>query len=209
MQRILVENLVVGQLSTNCYIVIDQTTSKCFIIDPGDDPEYIIQFISEKKLDPQFIVATHGHFDHILAVNSLKLVFNIPFFLHKKDIFLVKHMVKSAKYFTGINAVYCPQVDGFLHDNQILPIGNNKFTVIEAPGHTPGSICLYDKDTQSLFPGDVIFSNGQRGRTDFSYSDEVKIEKSINQLLKMPFQTIVYPGHGIKTKISSEIKYYR
>ena len=85
-----IEKLIVGQLQTNCYLVWDKKTREGIIIDPGDDAEYIISRIKDLEIKPQMILATHGHFDHVLAVLELKLAFKIPFLLHRKDLFLVK-----------------------------------------------------------------------------------------------------------------------
>ncbi len=96
-------SLIVGQLQTNCYLLSDLLTKECFIIDPGDEADFIIGKIISLGLRPKMILATHGHFDHVLAATELKLAFNIPFSLHKKDLFILKRMRQTAKYFTGLD----------------------------------------------------------------------------------------------------------
>lgn len=188
--------LPVGQLETNCYIIFDKETSESLILDPGDDPDYIERCISDKKLQPILIIATHGHFDHLLAVAELKLNYHIPFKIHKNDEFLLNNMESSTKHFLGIDVAPPPTPDGYLKEGDSLKIGSKKLKVIETPGHTPGSICFYQRDEKFLFSGDLLFFQGGVGRTDFSYSDEKLMDKSIEKIFKLSNKIKVYPGHG-------------
>jgi hydroxyacylglutathione hydrolase len=198
-----VEKLVVGQLQANCYLIYDDKTRECIIIDPGDEAEYIIQKITDLDLKPKFIVATHAHFDHVQAATELKLAYKIPFLIHAKDSLLLKHYRKSALHFTKVDPGPAPQPDSYLVENSKLEILNSKFEVIHTPGHTAGGICIYFPKEEILFSGDTIFANGEVGRTDYSYCSKTDLKKSINNLLKLPQQTIVYPGHGEKTTIGN------
>ena len=137
-----VEKLIVGQMAENCYLVYDKKTRETVILDPGDDADYLIRKITDLKLKPLLIVATHGHFDHILAVLELKLAYGIPFLIHQKDLFLLKLAQKSAKHFLGIEVDPIPEPDKFIKDGDEICFGKKKLTVMETPGHTPGSICL-------------------------------------------------------------------
>lgn len=186
----------VGQLRTNCYLVIDEKSAKALIIDPGDDADYIQKIISDEEVSPTKIIATHGHFDHILAVNELKQAFNIPFFMHKKDEFLLNRMRSSCKMFTAFDPGPPPIPDDFMTGSHPVKLGSISFKVIETPGHTPGGISLYNKKKKALFVGDLIFAKGRIGRTDFAYSSKKDLEISISNLLKLPDDTTVYPGHG-------------
>ena len=198
-----VKKLVVGQLQTNCYLVFDEKNSEAIIIDPGDNAEYIMRILNDLDVKPTKIVATHGHFDHILAVNELKLAYKIPFLMSKKDEVLLKWMRKSCKFFTGFDPGPPPKIDKYL--NKLLEVGDLKFEIIETPGHSPGSISLYSNKLGVVFVGDVIFAGGGVGRTDFSYSSQKDLEESIKKLLKLPKNTIVYSGHGAETTIGGEI----
>ncbi|OGD62762.1 hypothetical protein A2160_04830 [Candidatus Beckwithbacteria bacterium RBG_13_42_9] len=194
-------SLVVGQLQTNCFLAVDQETDEALIIDSGDDAELIIQKIQDERIKPVGIVATHGHFDHCLAVLELRLAFSIPFYLHQNDLALLKRMSSSARHFLGIEVGPAPKVDRFIKAGDNLSFGKESFEVIETFGHTPGSISLYSQPNKVIFVGDTIFADGGVGRTDFSYSNEADLNKSIKKLLKLPAETLVYTGHGEETTI--------
>jgi len=195
-----IKKLIVGTLRTNCYVVSDTRSKEALIVDPGDDAEYIKRYISDKKLKPAFVVATHGHFDHVLSALDIKLAYNIPFLMHKKDEFLLKNMMSSAKYFTGIKSDPPAEVNIYLKDNDVVKIRNIKFKVIHTPGHTPGSISLYNKNHKVCFSGDLVFERGF-GRCDFSYSDSTILRKSVEKIQSLPINTILYSGHGNKTNV--------
>jgi len=198
-----IEKLIVGQLQTNCYLVWDKKTREGIIIDPGDDAEYIISRIKDLEIKPQMILATHGHFDHVLAVLELKLAFKIPFLLHRKDLFLVKKAVSSAKFFAGNREALTPLTDKFIKEGKIISFGKNeRLKVIETPGHSPGGVAFLGRGV--VFSGDTLFKQGV-GRTDFSYCSQAGLIDSIkNKLFKLPDETIVYPGHGEETTIGEE-----
>ncbi|TSC53302.1 MAG: beta-lactamase domain-containing protein [Microgenomates group bacterium LiPW_16] len=197
-----VEKVVVGQLGTNCYLVWDEKTRKTIIIDPGDDGDYIIRKIQDFKLSPVLIIATHGHFDHVLAALELKLAFSIPFLIHKADSFLLNRASSTAKHFLGIKVDPQAMQNRFVKEGDIISFGQEKLKVLETPGHSPGGISLLGKGV--VFSGDTIFADGF-GRTDFSYGSKEDLEKSVKKLFKLPEDTIVYPGHGEETTIG-EIK---
>ena len=195
-----IETLVVGQLATNCYLAICEETNRTAIIDPGDDGEFIVQKILDLKLKPEFMAATHGHFDHILAATELKLAFGIPFYLHQKDLSILKRTRRTAEYFLGISVDPPPEVDKFIRGGDVLRFGKEKLAVIETPGHTPGGICLYNQ--KILFSGDTLFAEGQVGRTDLGGSSLEDLTNSIKtKLFVLPDETVVYPGHGEETTI--------
>jgi len=195
-------NLIVGQLKTNCYLVFDKETRVCLIIDPGDDVDYIMKIIADEKLKPVKIIATHGHFDHILAVTELKLAYNIPFLMHKDDEFLLERMNSSVKFFLGVNSkIPIPKVDEYLENGDSLQIANCELKIVSTPGHTPGGITLYCKKEKLAFVGDLVFAGGAVGRTDFAYSSHEDLQKSIEKILKLPGDTKLYCGHGEVTTI--------
>jgi len=196
--------LPVGQLATNCYIVFSK--SDAVIIDPGDDAGFIINKIKDLELKPKLILATHGHFDHVLAATELKLAFNIPFFIHKNDEFLLKRMSQTAKYFIGFDPGPAPIPDNFLKESEVIKFGLDKLTVIYTPGHTPGSVSFYSKGV--VFSGDLLFSGGAVGRTDLEGGDKQLLDKSIKKILKLPGITTIYAGHGQETSVQEEKQYH-
>jgi len=200
--------LVVGQMQENCYLVYDTNTFEAIIIDPGDDADYIEKIIADHKLIPQLILATHGHFDHIMAVMELKLAYNIPFKIHKEDEFLVKNMSLSAKHFLGI-VTQPPIIDGFLNPKASIKIGSHTLEIIETPGHTPGSCCFYFKKENISFTGDLLFAGGGVGRTDFSYSNPEAFKKSLQEIFKLPSEITIYSGHGRSSTLKKEISYHK
>lgn len=193
-----VKTLTLGQLGANCYFLIKD--DKCLIVDPGDDAQFIKLKLSDEQVSPKAIIATHGHFDHIMAVFDLKLTLRIPFIASKEDKKIIKNMKSSAKHFLGINSDPAPEVDQYLNKGKMNIFGF-KFEVIETPGHTPGSVSLYFPDEKMIFVGDLIFAGGGVGRFDFSYSDKDDLRRSIERVLELPDETIVYSGHGSPTTI--------
>ena len=139
-----IKALTVGELQTNCYLVSDPNLNEVIIVDPGDSAEYISDVLEKDLLKPTCVLATHGHFDHILAASELQLMYKIPFGVHHKDTFLVKRMSETAYYFLKRSIVeQPPNIDLALIGGEKINIGSYVLEVIETPGHTPGSICLY------------------------------------------------------------------
>ncbi|MBI5613481.1 MBL fold metallo-hydrolase [Candidatus Gottesmanbacteria bacterium] len=199
-----VETLVVGQMQTNCYIVSDRNSHDGVIIDPGDDAEFIESAIARFEITPKAILATHGHFDHILAALALQLAYEIPFYIHAGDEFLVKDMAGRAKHFLGIAVDPPPVISGHLRYGQDIAIGVEFLCVMDAKGHTPGSVCFHNAPNKILFVGDTIFQGGEVGRTDFSYANPLELQDSNDAIFSLDEETILYPGHGEETKVIYE-----
>ena len=188
---------------SNCYLVVDSQSNQTLIIDPGDEADFIVRKIKDLELTPLKIIATHGHFDHIMAVYELQLAYSIPFAVHKEDEFLVGSLKASARHFLNMEAIK-PVIDEYLTDGDVLKIGENKLTVIHTPGHTPGSVCLFSQKDKILFTGDLLFADGAVGRTDFSYSSPSDLEKSLAKIFQLDPQISIYPGHGTTSIIQRE-----
>jgi len=187
--------LIVGQMQTNCYLVYDEKFKETIIIDPGDAADYIERVISDKELNPRIILATHGHYDHILAGQELALAYKIPFLINKDDLFLVERMVKSARHFGYKTPLVTPKISGYLKNGQQIPLKSFNLAVLATPGHTPGSSSFYIKKGNIAFVGDLFFADGGVGRTDFSYANTIKLNASIAKLKKLPKNTVFYSGH--------------
>lgn len=195
--------LNVGPLYVNCSIF--SVNDKCIIFDPGDDFPEIDQYIERNKLTPLYILNTHGHFDHIGAVNDLKEKYNIPFYVSKRDEQIMEDSAKQAAIF-GLPARKSPIIDKNVNDGDIFEIEGVKIKAIATPGHTPGGMCYLIENQNILISGDSLFYHSI-GRTDFSYSDFKTLVSSIkNKLFKLPDETVVIPGHGDKTTIGFEKK---
>lgn len=204
----MVTTLSVGQLQTNCYLLFDQKSRKGVVIDPGDEADFIIRKIADLDIQPQLILATHGHFDHVLAALELKLAYRIPFYLGKGDLPILKRTQSTARYFTGLEVDPPSPVDGFLTNKQMLAVGKLKLKVISTPGHTPGSVSFYCAKLCAVFSGDLLFVNGGVGRTDLRGGDSKALKLSIKKILQLPAETKIYPGHGPVTTVKNEESYH-
>ncbi len=210
MKALEVMTLQVGQMQENCYLVTCAQTKECLIIDPGDDAQYITEKISSIQVTPIGIVATHGHFDHIMAASELQLIYAVPFMMHTHDEFLLKRMLETAKHFLQHDVIALqPVVSKNIKGKDTLALGSHSLRVIETPGHTPGSVSLYNDQCGILFVGDVIFYGGGIGRTDHSYCRPLELHDSIDTILDLPGDTIIYPGHGEQTTVAEEMVYHR
>lgn len=210
MSHFVVTPLTVGSMQENCYIVACQNTSECIIIDPGDDASYISEKIVSLTYKPIGIVATHGHFDHVMGALELELVFAIPFMMHANDEFLLDRMSETATHFLGHPVVeQKPHVTKKISEGMSIQIGSSSLNVLETPGHTPGSVCLYSAEDSLVFVGDVLFKGGAVGRTDFSYGRPLTLRDSVDRLFGLPAHTLVYPGHGDTTTLGDEMVYHK
>lgn len=204
-----IKALVVGALRTNCYILFDRHLAEAVIVDPGDDAEYIENTLRDLGVEPTKIIATHGHFDHILSAFELQQAYNIPFLINDRDAFIVKRMRETANFFLDYDVVEPePVMNNFIKDSEIIKIGNEKLLVMETPGHTPGGVCLYAKKGNFLLTGDTIFADGAVGRTDFSYSSAERLEESVAIILEYPGSTQLFPGHGESSTIFQEKQFH-
>lgn len=203
------QRIIIGDLETNCYIVWDSESKYCLIIDPADDGVGISEEIEQKHLIPIGVAVTHGHFDHIMGALDLKLIYNIPFYCHSKDEFLLNRQSSTAKHFLkrNINVPNFEKIDIDLDKTKEIKLGKEKLEVIKTPGHTPGSVCFYSKKYGYLFSGDTLFFQA-RGRTDFAYGSTKEIYKSLARLMQLSEDTEVMSGHGEMTTIGTEKQRY-
>ena len=186
-----------GELQANCYILAKK--GKALIIDPADEASFILEKLMQERLEPLALLATHGHFDHIMAAGEVQLSFKIHFYIDKQDLFLVERLEETAEYFLGYRpAVLKPKKIKFLKEGRII-LEPFEFEVIKTPGHTPGSCCFYFKKENLAFVGDTLFKDGI-GRYDFSYSSKTELFESIKKLKKLPKETLFLPGHGEEFK---------
>ena len=201
----------VGILQCNCSIIGDPITREALVIDPGDEVTRILELLGRHKLTVKAIVSTHAHIDHVGGLSKLRQYTGAPILMHRDDLPLYQGMEVQAA-FLGVATPEITDVDQLLKEGDALNWGSFQANVIHTPGHTPGSVCLYlPKDagsvampTPRLFAGDTLFA-GSIGRTDLWGGSMDQISDSLRgKLMKLPDETIVYPGHGRLTSIGEE-----
>ena len=199
--EIYIDVIPVGGIETNCYLMGDD--KEAILIDPGEDADKIIGAIKKRNAKVTNIVLTHGHADHIGAVPELKKYTRAPVLIHSEDAIMLTDAMANLSAVFDVPFVTTP-ADGLLKDGDLIVAGDIKLKVLFTPGHTPGGISLYEKDAGVVFTGDALFA-GAIGRTDFPRaSHEQLIEAIQEKLLKLPDETVVYPGHGPKSTIGNE-----
>ena len=195
----LIKTITVGAYETNCYVVADEKTLECAVIDPGSDASTILDYLEETHLRCRFVLLTHGHFDHTGAVSDI---------LAETDALLMMHKADVGVSVGGDFYRFVPPADTkYFSDGGVICVGALSFTVIETPGHTPGSVCLQCGEAASgesvLFSGDTLFRDSC-GRTDFPGSSTDDMLRSLKRLAQLPGDCEVYPGHGFSTTLSRE-----
>ncbi len=197
-----IENIVVGALQVNCFIVYDEESRDALVVDPGDEAGRIIRSIEDRKLVVSRIVCTHAHFDHIGAVRELKEKTGAPVMIHKGDSDIYMRADKQGALW-GFQIEQPPEPDAYLHDRDEIAFGRSRFSVLHTPGHSPGCICLYGEGV--IFTGDTIFA-GSVGRTDLPGSSMTELKKSFARIIGLPPETRIFPGHGPLTTVKDEIE---
>ena len=198
-----IKTFSVGQLATNCYLVIDTKTRDAVVIDPGDDGNYIAEKIFHFQMHLHAILLTHGHFDHTLGAYELQEIFQVPCYMNTKDNFLVKRQNESAEYFLHRKIIEQKPTTTAISEKKLV-FGTLTFAIVHCPGHTPGGVSFILKDAQCVFTGDTLFACGYVGRTDLSYSKPLDLSNSIQKLSALPNMYTLYPGHGSCSTIGEE-----
>jgi hydroxyacylglutathione hydrolase len=199
----ILEQIKLGPMQVNCYILADSHTRRAIIIDPGDEYEKVADLLAKKNLKAAFIVNTHGHIDHIRAENEFKL----PVYAYKDEVPMLKDAKLNLSEFLQLPFTVKAQVKA-LEDNQEISLDSLRLKVMHTPGHTPGgiSLLLLQPKEKVVFTGDTLFYESI-GRTDFPGASEKTLINSIRErLLKLSDDTVVYPGHGPQTTIGREKK---
>ncbi len=201
----IIKKLPLGPIEANTYILFDENSKEAIIIEASGDAKKIKEELDNLGANLKYILLTHGHFDHVFALNELKeLCPNVKAYLNKEDERLLEHIGAQCAHF-GIGAIEEPKIDEYVDENSALEFANIKIKPIHTPGHTKGSMCYLIES--ELFSGDTLFFE-EIGRCDLPGGDFSEIENSIrNKLFLLDKNTIVHPGHSHDTTIAHEIKY--
>lgn len=193
-----------GQLEANCYFLIKE--DQCLIIDPADEASFILEELQRRDLKLVEMLATHGHFDHVMAAGEIQSSLKVTLYISKKDFFLINRLIDTSEHFLGYKPVIVPPKDIGFFDKEMFHVSPFMFHMLNTPGHTPGSCCFYFPEEKVIFTGDTLFKDGV-GRWDFSYSNKKDLDNSLRKIFKLPEEITVYPGHGEKTILRRE-KYF-
>ena len=193
--------LPVGSYATNAYIYFNEGSRAGVIIDPAADAAVILAKVKEHGLNIRGILLTHGHFDHIGAVDEVRHALGVPVYATRHDANLANDAALNGTGFFGMRSINVT-VDNFITSGP-LDLEGLEIQALATPGHTLGSLCFYVPAEDVLFSGDTLFKQSY-GRYDLPTGDYTALTASLDMLLAMPAQTVVYPGHGPATTIGYE-----
>jgi glyoxylase-like metal-dependent hydrolase (beta-lactamase superfamily II) len=195
-----VATFTVGEFQENTYLLVDEASKRAALIDPGGEPERIIEAIEKSGAELDAIWITHAHVDHVGAIAPVKRRWNVPVYLHAKDRRLYEAAGTQAQLY-GIPFEEPPPPDREFVEGQSLQLGGIKLSVMHVPGHAPGHVVLYGDGI--AFVGDCIFA-GSIGRTDLPFSNPADLTASLGRIAALPPATVLYPGHGMSTTVMEE-----
>ncbi|TFG91977.1 MAG: MBL fold metallo-hydrolase [Candidatus Atribacteria bacterium] len=197
------KRLVVGVLETNCYLISCEKTKEAAVIDPGGEEavDLILNLLQKNNFNLKYIINTHGHIDHIIGNNLLKVKTEALLLIHRLDADMLVDGNKNISSFMG-KEICSPHADKLLEEGDEISLGTLKLKLIHTPGHTPGGISLVVNNI--VFTGDTLFAGGI-GRTDLPGGSYQDLQKSIKEkLLVLSDDKIIYPGHGPDSTIGEE-----
>ena len=191
-----IKTIPVGQLETNCYVVVNEETLDCVVIDPGDESNTIMDYIESNRLKCEAILLTHGHFDHVGAVNEILEQTGCALYINPRD----------EGYEVGKSGVKFKMPEGgkYYDDGDVIVEAGLEFKVLATPGHTPGSVCLICGD--ALFTGDTLF-RGSCGRTDLPGGSMREEMRSLKKICRLEGDFEVYPGHMDSSTLERERRF--
>lgn len=205
MSQIEIKSLTLGMVATNCYIIVNKAVKEAIIVDPADEAYRISNYITEKGLKPVAVLLTHGHFDHIMAVDALRDQYHIPVIAHVDEEDVLREI--SLNMSSMIGRMYTTKADQYVRDGEELTLAGFRIIVYHTPGHTKGSVCYYLPDEKVLMSGDTLF-HCSIGRTDFPTGSMTQLIRSVREkLFVLPEDVKVYPGHDSLTGIGYEKQY--
>jgi hydroxyacylglutathione hydrolase len=197
------EILPVGALHCNCSIFGDEKSGEAIVIDPGDEISLVTEILEKHRLRVKAIIITHAHIDHIGGASKLKTLTGAPVYMNSRDQELYDHIEMQAQWL-GMRTPAQTEIDVDARDGSSLNLGPAEFHILDTPGHTQGSICVWIPAENKLLAGDTLFLNSI-GRTDLPGGDHRQLLGSIHdKLLPLDDAVIVIPGHGDNTTIGRE-----
>lgn len=205
MENVKIGKMTLGSCATNCYFLYTEEKKECIVVDPADQGERIYDALTAKGFTIVAIILTHGHFDHIWGVASMKEKSGVKVYAAEPEVELLGNPRMNISSQAGRACTVQP--DEVFTDGQMVTIADMQFKVIFTPGHTKGSCCFYFEKEGFLVSGDTLFEESV-GRTDFPTGSMSEIVRSITEkLYVLPEETKVYPGHGESTTIAHEKQY--
>jgi glyoxylase-like metal-dependent hydrolase (beta-lactamase superfamily II) len=195
-----IETLTVGPLEENCYLVIDESTKRAVLIDPGDEPDRILEALHDSGATLESIWLTHAHFDHVGGLAGVLREHPVPVHMHPLEAPLHERAVDSALRY-GIRIEAPPAADCELAEGDRIRVGSQELSVMHVPGHAPGHVAFHNESV--VFGGDCLFA-GSIGRTDIPFGDRETLDASVARLIALGDTLTVYPGHGPATTIGRE-----
>ncbi len=200
----ILDRLILGGMQTNCYILADEDTGECAVFDPAADADKIMAIIEQRSLNVKYIILTHVHIDHIMALDKIKVITDADIVVHADEAAMLNHDGYTLASYFGTRSPEA-KADIPVSDGDILYLGKTKMEIIHTPGHTAGGMCVLCDDI--LISGDTLFAESI-GRTDFPGGNHSQLISSIKDKLMMLDDKIqVYPGHGSSTTIDHERVY--
>jgi hydroxyacylglutathione hydrolase len=196
-----VDWVTVGPFQENSYLVVDETSKRAVLVDPGDEPSRIIRMVRAAQVQLDAIWLTHAHVDHVGAVEALRREWPVPVHLHRDDLILYRRASQQAAFY-GLELEQPADPDRELKDGETLSLGTASFTVRHTPGHSPGHVVFVSD--RVMIGGDLLFA-GSIGRTDLPLSNAEAMEASLALVSTFDPETVVYPGHGPPTSIKEEL----
>lgn len=205
MGQIEIKSMTLGMVATNCYLIINKENKEALLVDPADNALRISNVIEENGCTLKAILLTHGHFDHIMALNDLKKRYNVPVYAHEEEEDVLKQ--SSLNLSGSIGQIYTTQADVYVKDGEHLKLAGLDVIVLYTPGHTKGGVCYYFPEEKVLMSGDTLV-HCSIGRTDFPTGSMSQLVRSVKeQLFVLPDDVQVYPGHDSVTSIGYEKQY--
>lgn len=195
-----IKTLLLGNMQTNSYVVTNDN-GHCFIVDPGANGKKIVNYLEDNELTLDAVLLTHGHFDHIGAVDYLYQHYQCPIYIHKEDLEMLKDPRLNLSIYETPFTVKAPVKTC----QEKMTIADFDVTWFHLPGHCPGSSMIYLNQKGIIFAGDVLFK-GSIGRFDFPNSSKYDTQISLAKIKEYDFDAVVYPGHGSKTTLKEELQ---